>query len=91
MENKKTLSMLALIFGIVGIILTFTPGAVAGLILAILGIVFSVIAKKKEGKNGMATAGFVLSLIAVILWIVVVVIVGLLVGAMYGAVLGALS
>ena len=52
-----------------------------GLILAILGIIFSSIAKKKEGKNGMQKAGFILSLIALILWIIVVVVVGLLFGA----------
>lgn len=84
MENKKTFSLLALIFGIVGIVLTFTPGAIVGLILAILGLVFSNLAKKKEGKNGMQKGGFILSLIAVILWIIVVVVIGILVGVVVG-------
>jgi len=80
-EQKKTFSLLALIFGIAGIVLTFTPVGIAGLVLAILGLIFSSIAKKKEGKNGMNKAGFILSLIALILCIIVVVIVGLLIGA----------
>ena len=80
MEEKKTFSLLSLIFGILGIVLTFTPAAVVGLILAILGIVFSNIAKKKEGKNGLNKGGFVISLIAIIIWIIFVVVVGLIVG-----------
>jgi len=87
-EQKKTFSLLALIFGIAGIVLTFTPISIAGLVLAVLGIIFSVIAKKKEGKNGMNKAGFVLSLIALILWIVFIVIIGLLIAgtaALFGA------
>ncbi|GHU65874.1 hypothetical protein AGMMS49983_14400 [Clostridia bacterium] len=89
-QQTKTYSILSLIFGILGIVLTFTPAAIVGLILAILGIVFSSIAKKKEGKNGFATGGFVLSLIALILWVIVVVIVGLVLGAGFLA-LAALS
>ena len=85
MEGKKTFSLLSLIFGLVGIVLTFTPASIAGLVLAILGLVFSSLAKKKEGKNGMNKAGFVLSLIAVILWIIVVVIIGVFVGLAIGA------
>lgn len=84
-EGSKTFSILSLVFGIVGIILTFTPASIVGLILLILGLVFSSMAKKREGRNGMATAGFVLSLIGIILWIVVVVIVGIVVGAAFGA------
>ena len=89
-EQQKTTSLLALIFGIVGIVLTFTPAAIAGLILAILGLVFSSLAKKKDGPNGMQKGGFILSLIAVILWIIVVVVIGLIVGAGI-AMLGALG
>jgi len=80
-EQKKTLSLLTLIFGLAGIVLAFTPVAIAGLVLAILGLVFASMAKKKEGKNGMNKAGFILSLIAVILFIIVFVVVGLLLGA----------
>ncbi|MDL2237542.1 hypothetical protein LJC56_06905 [Christensenellaceae bacterium OttesenSCG-928-K19] len=86
MENKKTLSILALIFGLLGIILTFTPASVVGLILAILGIIFAIVAKKKEGKSGMVTAGLVLSIIALVLWIIVIVFAGLIFGTfMMGA------
>ena len=86
MENKKTFSTLALVFGILGIVLTFTPVPAVGLILAILGIIFAVVAKNKEGKSGMSTAGLVLSIIALVLWIIVIVIVGLIFGTfMIGA------
>ena len=86
MENQtKTLSIVALVCGILGIVLTFTPAAIVGLILAILGIIFSVVAKKKEGPNGMRTAGFVLSIIALVLWIIVVIFVGIVAGMAIGA------
>ena len=85
MDDKKTFSLVSLICGIAGIILTFTPAGIVGLILAILGLVFSSMAKKKEGKNGMNKAGFILSLIALILWIIVFAILGLLLGAAIGA------
>jgi len=81
-EQKKTLSLLSLIFGILGIVLTFTPVSPLGLVFAILGMVFSSVSKKKEGKNGLNKAGFVLSLIALILWIIFGLIVGLLLGGM---------
>jgi len=84
-EQKKTFSLLSLIFGIVGIVLTFTPASIVGLVLAILGIVFSSMAKKKEGKNGMNKAGFILSLIAIILFIIVVVVLAIVLGAVIGA------
>ena len=81
-EQKKTFSLLSLIFGIAAFPVMFIPGiSFAGIILAILGLIFSSVAKKKEGKNGMNKAGFILSLIALILFIIVVVIVGLLIGA----------
>jgi len=87
MENQtKTFSLVAFICGLLGIVLTFTPISIVGLILAILGIVFSVIAKKKEGPSGLRVAGFVLSIVALVLWIIVVVIVGVLMGMALGAV-----
>ena len=90
-EQKKTNSLLSLIFGIAGIVLTFTPVSIAGLVLAILGMVFSSIAKKKEGKNGMNKAGFVLSLIAIILWILVAVVLAIVLGAGFALVGSALG
>lgn len=86
-KQTKTFSILSLIFGIVGIVLTFTPASVVGLILAILGIVFSVIGKKKEGKNGMATGGLVLSIIALVIWIIYIAIIGAIFGMAAAAIL----
>ena len=78
--DSKTLSIVAFICGLVGIILTFTPASVVGLILAILAIVFACMAKKREAPSGLRTAGFVLGIIAVVLWIIVIVVVGALLG-----------
>jgi len=80
--QKKTLSLLSLIFGILAFVITFTPISMIAIAFPILGIIFSVIGKKKEGKNGLNKAGFILSLIALILWIILIVILGLLLGAM---------
>ena len=84
MEGKKTLSLLSLIFAIVGIVLTFANmgiGAlsIAALVLVILGFIFSFVGKSKEGKSGLTTAGFVISLIGIILWVIIIVIVGIFV------------
>lgn len=84
-KQSKTFSILALIFGLLGIILTFTPASIVGLILAILGIVFAAIAKTKEAPSGMRTAGLVLSIIALVVWIIFGLIIGILIGAVFGA------
>jgi len=81
-EQKKILSLLSLIFGILSFVISFTPIAIVAIAFPILGIIFSVIGKKKEGKNGLNKAGFILSIIALIFWVIFVVIVGLLLGAM---------
>ena len=85
MENKNLFSIISLVCGLLGIILTFTPAAIAGLIIAIMGLAFVSFARKKEGRNGMNKAGFVLSLIAVILWIIVIIVLGVVAGVMIGA------
>ncbi|HBU12910.1 MAG TPA: hypothetical protein DEB31_09380 [Clostridiales bacterium] len=88
--GTQTLSIVSLIFGIVGVILTFTPASIVGLILLILGLVFSSMGKRREGRNGFATGGFIISLVGIILWVIIVVIVGIVVGMAFGA-LGALG
>ena len=65
-EQKKTLSIAALVLGIVGIIFDFIVTWV-GIVAGIVGIVLAVQARKKEGGNSMATAGLVCSIIAVAL------------------------
>lgn len=67
MENKNnTLSIAALVLGIVGIVFDFIY-TIAGLIIGIVGIVMAVQARKKERPNAMSTAGLVCSIIAVAL------------------------
>ena len=62
MENKNnTLSIAALVLGIVGIVFDFIY-TIAGLIIGIVGIVMAVQARKKESPNAMSTAGLVCSL-----------------------------
>ena len=59
------MGVISLICGIVGIILNFVPNVSIWIAIALgaVGIVFSVIAKKK-GEKGIATAGLVVSIIA---------------------------
>lgn len=70
-------SVLSLVLGIVGlvggiIVTTLLYSVVAGIIfiiIGVLGIIFAVIGRKKE-QSGMATAGLVLSILAVIFSII---------------------
>ena len=62
-EQKKTLSIAALVLGIVGIIFDFIVTWV-GIVAGIVGIVLAVQARKKERGNSLATAGLDCSIIA---------------------------
>lgn len=64
--EKKTLSIVALVLGIVGIVFDFIYLWI-GLIAGIVGIIIGVKARKEENAQGMATAGFICSIIAVVL------------------------
>lgn len=66
MNNGKNFSIAALICGILGIVGSFIPVVCYfTLVLAILGIVFGVIGRKRAQPNerGLATAGLVLGII----------------------------
>ena len=63
-SEKKTLSIAALILGLVGIIFDFIYLWI-GLIAGIIGIIIGVKARKEENAKGMATAGFICSIVAV--------------------------
>lgn len=70
--NGKNMSIVALVCGILGIIGGFIPVVkYFTFVLAILGIVFGVLGKKKvveEGEStGLATAGLVLGIIGTVL------------------------
>lgn len=54
------------IYGIVGFILAF--------FFPIVGLIFSIIGMTKKKNNGLATAGFVLSILFIVIYIIVIVI-----------------
>ena len=67
-SNGKAVA--SLVLGIIALVCVFFGyGAILGVILGIIGIILSISAKK-ENPSGMATAGFVLSLIAVIICVI---------------------
>ena len=74
------MAIAGLVLGIVGIVFTFIPGInLIGIIAAIIGIILSAIAMKQQpDKKGMAVAGLVLSIIALVIWVIAVLIVGML-------------
>ena len=86
-NNKNTLSIAALVLGIVGIIFDFIY-AIVGLVAGIVGRVLAVKARKTENAVGMATGGLICSIIAVALAAIMVFVaictVGLFATALYG-------
>lgn len=66
MEEQKTLTVAALVLGILGIVFDFVY-TIVGIILGIVGIVLAVQARQKEGNSSMATGGLVCSIVAVAL------------------------
>lgn len=89
MVKNDNFCVASMILGIISLVFDFIPGInFLGTILAILAIVFAVIGKNKiknsNGElngNGMATAGLVLGIISVVLFILFLVACGALIGA----------
>lgn len=66
-EAGKGMAIASLVCGIVGVVFFFFGvSSIISLILGILGVVFAGQAKKKGNTTGMRTAGFIISLIALI-------------------------
>ena len=65
-EEKKTLTTVALVLGILALVFDFVYTLI-GIILGIIGIVIAVQARKTEGNSSMATGGLVCSIVAVAL------------------------
>lgn len=73
-ENKKSriLGVISLIVSILGWILYGKVGIVFAIVIEIIALVISIIAKKnKNVKNGFATAGEVISIILLCMMIIV--------------------
>ncbi|MCH5280495.1 MAG: DUF4190 domain-containing protein [Lachnospiraceae bacterium] len=75
-QPSKTKSILALVFGILSIIISCCC-TYLGIALGIAGIVMAVLSKKDNGDkmNGMAIAGMVCSIIAIVISVVSIVLV----------------
>ncbi|MFX0011021.1 MAG: zinc-ribbon domain-containing protein [Candidatus Hermodarchaeota archaeon] len=83
-RNNNTNGIIALIFGLLGLLgagLMFgsiTFGVIFGfpgifgqfaIVASIIGIVFGAIGRKKDDDRRMATAGFILGIIGIVIWI----------------------
>ncbi|MEA4853113.1 MAG: hypothetical protein VB082_02420 [Christensenella sp.] len=72
-NNNNTLAIIALILGIVSLVCAFLFWPV-GLICGIVGLILGSKARK-SAPGGMATAGFVLSIIGLILSVVLLIVI----------------
>jgi len=69
-KEGETLAVISLVCGILSIIIGFAVNSFAGLLLGIVGIVLGSLARK-QNQSSLATAGFVISIISVILLLLV--------------------
>jgi heme O synthase-like polyprenyltransferase len=91
-NGKATASMVLGIVSLVCLVIGgFTGGilSLAGVVTSIVGLILGVKAKKEDPTNGKAKAGFIMSLISLILNVVVAVACILCVGALFSAAGGA--
>lgn len=68
--QEEIMAVASLVLGIISIVLgVFSAGSLGwlGAIMGIIGIILGVLGKKDESKKGLATAGFVCSIIGTIL------------------------
>ncbi|MDO5388674.1 MAG: hypothetical protein Q4F63_05510 [Clostridia bacterium] len=78
------MAVASLVLGIVSIVFTvFTAGALGwlGAIIGLIGVILGAMAKKDPEKKGMATAGFVCSIIGLVLGLILYVACAACVGA----------
>lgn len=69
-DSKKGLSIASMVLGIIGLLFLCVPPF--GVICGLLALIFGAISlNKKQGIQGMATAGIVLGIITLVLWVVV--------------------
>lgn len=81
------MAVASLVLGIVSIVFTvFTAGALGwlGAIIGLIGVILGAMAKKDPEKKGMATAGFVCSIIGLVLGLILYVACAACAGAAIG-------
>ena len=91
-EKKGTLAVLALVFGIAGIVISWIPIAgYLGFPLSIAAIIMGAVELSKINKGtssssgkGFAITGLVLGIIAIVLSVVFSIIFGLVLGSIFG-------
>ncbi len=71
-DSKGTMGIVGLALGAVGLILTFLLSAPYGILLAVPGLIFSIIGLKGS-RRGLAIAGVIVNTLALVLLIVVVI------------------
>lgn len=71
----KGKAIASLILGIVSLVLAFVFPIVVGLVCGIIGLVMATLSKKDGYVGGMRTAGFILSIIGLILNAIVLIVV----------------
>lgn len=68
----NTQALLGMIFGIAALVFCWSYGF--GVLCGIAGLILSLMARKKEPKNGMATAGLICSIIGIALGVILLVV-----------------
>lgn len=71
-QQNNGLAIASMVLGIIAIVLNCCS-AWYGLVLAIVGLVLGIVSNKNYGRKGMATAGIVCSIVALVLtvlWII---------------------
>lgn len=67
-EPGKNFAIASLVLGIVTLV------CCGNIITAVLGVIFGIISKQRQKENnGMATAGLIISIVGIVLWIIAIV------------------
>lgn len=71
------MAIVGMILGILSLILVWLVGPV-GLIMAIAGLILSIIGQKQPEGKGMVIAGMVCSIVTIALWFIVILLIGII-------------